>query len=119
MLPTPAKTPSKKAVDSSTAARALFPPTSSAGKKAKKHTGYSLDSFSDELAPKPAPIDIYTDSRDRVPTVDMSEDNPFYVNPAAKASEKPSTRSSKRQAAKRDTDVDESLTRDDGIYCVL
>ncbi|KAJ5808212.1 hypothetical protein N7474_009481 [Penicillium riverlandense] len=120
MLPTPIKTPSKKAVDDQSAARALFAPPMSTPKKSKKHTGFSLESFSEDLAPGQPAIQIYTDSRDRIPTMDPTEDNPFYAKPAMpNASEKQPTRTSKRRAAKRDPEVEGSLKRDDGIYCVF
>lgn len=120
MLPTPIKTPSKKAVDDHSAARALFAPPMSTLKRSKKHTGFSLGSFSEDLAPGQPAIQIYTDSRDRIPTMDPTEENPFYANPAMpKTSEKQPTRTSKRRAAKRDPEVEGSLNRDDGIYCVL
>ncbi|KAE8373388.1 hypothetical protein BDV26DRAFT_272211 [Aspergillus bertholletiae] len=114
MLPTPAKTPKKKAVgDVGNTARVLFPPPSGRTKKSKKYTGFSLDSF-DENAQGGSDIQIYTDSRDRIPEPDESEDNPFS---------KPTvpTRFSRRRAeqSKRDKEVDESVKRDDGMTYVF
>lgn len=118
MLPTPAKTPRKKPVgDVGTTARSLFPPSSSSGrKKTKKHTGFSLDSF-EESGPSGNQIQIYTDSRDRIPEVDQSEDNPFTKRPAPSM---PTTRSSRRRdGGKRDKEVDEAIDREDGMVYVL
>ncbi|GES58376.1 hypothetical protein ATEIFO6365_0004052700 [Aspergillus terreus] len=120
MLPTPAKTPRKKAVgDVGSTARTLFPPPSgsSSGRKKKKYTGFSLDSFNDNEAQGGSAIQIYTDSRDRIPEVSKSEENPFYAKPEPNAS----TRASKRrvQNAKRDKEVDDAIQREDGMVYVF
>ncbi len=114
MLPTPAKTPRKKVVDNGgSTARVLFP-TQSGQRKKKKQTGFSLDSFTDDPSQGDS-IQIYTDSRDRIPEVDASEENPFYQKPSA--STKP--RLSRRKAGSRDKEVDEALKREDGMVYVL
>lgn len=114
MLPTPAKTPRKKVVDNAgSTARVLFP-TQSGQKKKKKQTGFSLDSFTDDASQDDS-IQIYTDSRDRIPEVDASEENPFYQKTSA--STKP--RASRRKAGSRDKEVDEALKREDGMVYVL
>ncbi|KAL4873428.1 hypothetical protein BDV12DRAFT_159969 [Aspergillus spectabilis] len=114
MLPTPAKTPRKKPVDNvASTARVLFPPLSSQKKK-KKQTGFSLDSFTDDPSQGES-IQIYTDSRDRIPEVDQSEENPFYKKPTANTS----TRPSRRKTAGRDKEVDEALNREDGMVYVF
>lgn len=78
-LPTPAKTPSKKKVseDLSSTARTLFPTHSTM--RAKKSTPFSLESF--DTSEPSNDIQIYTDSRDRVPKPSAFE-TPF--NPAIK-----------------------------------
>ncbi|KAL4896931.1 hypothetical protein BDV59DRAFT_82011 [Aspergillus ambiguus] len=122
MLPTPAKTPRKKAVgDVSATARTLFPPpsgSSSGRKKTKKYTGFSLDSFNEGESQNGSAIQIYTDSRDRIPEVSKSEENPFYKNPETTGT---STRTSKRKGAglKRDDDVEEAVKREDGMVYVF
>ncbi|KAL2868307.1 uncharacterized protein BJX67DRAFT_53384 [Aspergillus lucknowensis] len=114
MLPTPAKTPRKKPVDNGgSAARALFP-TSHGQKKRKKQTGFSLDSFTDD-PPQGESIQIYTDSRDRIPEVDESEANPFYKKPSPKPNARPIT----RKTGGRDKEVDEALKREDGMVYVF
>lgn len=129
MLPTPAKTPKtpkKKAIgDFGSTARTLFRPTPNTGsnKKSKRSIGYSLESFEDDSNQSQANIEIYTDSRDRIPEVDESEDNPFYVKPSAvKASGKAAVQDPKGQTeevVKRDKDVEKALDREDGMYYVL
>ncbi|KAL3466623.1 hypothetical protein BJX64DRAFT_284187 [Aspergillus heterothallicus] len=114
MLPTPAKTPRKKTVDNAgSAARVLFDPVSGQKKK-KKQLGFSLDSFTDESSQGES-IQIYTDSRDRIPEVDESEANPFYKKPSTKTN----TRSTRRKTRGRDNEVDEALDREDGMVYVF
>ncbi|PYI34074.1 hypothetical protein BP00DRAFT_337403 [Aspergillus indologenus CBS 114.80] len=118
MLPTPAKTPRKKAVaDVGNTARVLFPPppSSSSRKKPKKHTGFSLDSFTEDFGQSGTEIKIYTDSRDRVPELDKSEGNPFYKKPSSNTG----TRTSRRKEMIRDKEVEESVRREDGMVYVF
>ncbi|KAL8963765.1 MAG: hypothetical protein Q9193_000012 [Seirophora villosa] len=94
MLPTPAKTPRKKdlrrTAELQSAARVLFPTrlekvedAMPSGKKrrGRRHVGFSLDSSGeeDDAANR---IQIFTDSKEKVPELDMSEENPFVDNPA-------------------------------------
>ncbi|KAK6850801.1 hypothetical protein PG987_000435 [Apiospora arundinis] len=107
MLPTPAKTPSdNKKRDAEieagvrAAARTLFHDevdilASSRKKRTKKYTGISLESFNAEEVDEP--IEIFTDSRDRVPQVDRSEENPFYGETSAPVAEPPKRRSPRRK----------------------
>lgn len=131
MLPTPAKTPKKKAVaDMGPTARTLFPP-SSRPKKSRKHTGFSLDSFNDDPAQNQTQIQIYTDSRDRIPEVDQSEENLFYKPKETKTAPTPANPPpvpSKRSKAveskqvkelKRDKEVDDAVKREDGMFYVF
>jgi hypothetical protein len=74
-LPTPAKTPSKRKLSSSdisSASRTLFPTQSSA--RPKKSTPLSLESFE---APASKTIQIYTDSRDKIPKPVTDMETPF------------------------------------------
>ncbi|KAI9368905.1 hypothetical protein BJX61DRAFT_521661 [Aspergillus egyptiacus] len=113
MLPTPAKTPRKKNVDNAgSIARTLFPP--SGQKKKKKQTGFSLDSFTDDTSQGDS-IQIYTDSRDRIPEVDESEDNPFYQKPSVSTKARPS----RRKTVGRDKEVGEALNREDGMVYIF
>ncbi|KAL4969732.1 uncharacterized protein BDV14DRAFT_165137 [Aspergillus stella-maris] len=113
MLPTPAKTPRKKQVDNAgSTARVLFPQP--ALKKKKKQTGFSLDSFNDDPSQGDS-IQIYTDSRDRIPEVDESEENPFYQKPPSNTN----SRTTRRKTRSRDKEVDEALKREDGMVYVF
>jgi hypothetical protein len=130
MLPTPSKTPRRQTEEQAVAgvksiARNLFPVSdsemlSSAKKrKAKKYTGLTMQSFTAENVEEP--IHIFTDSRDRVPEVDTSEENPFYAETAH-------IEPTKRRSMRRKTvtipgegrvDVAEAIKRDDGTVYVL
>ena len=138
MLPTPVKTPSKKAVpDANLAARVLFqnqpslvPEGTHRQKKmgkGKKHAAFSLESFNEGDEPETqGDLAIFTDSRDKIPQLDESEDNPFYVKPeSSKVSElktNTAVRSTKRRkveedgTTKRDKEVQEAIRRDDGMF---
>ena len=89
MLPTPAKTPRKKKVaDAGRVSRSLFTTRSSdtldsediLPKKGKKFSHFSLESFNSDLEERnnrPA-LEVYTDSRDRIPTKSKKMNNLFW-----------------------------------------
>lgn len=135
MLPTPVKTPRKKILPNvRAAARALFQeqpnaideimPTPKKNRKSKRHNGFSLESIAvgDETG---AGVTIFTDSRDNVPEVDLSEDNPFVDRPSEEIASavKCVTGISKRRKLgaerKKDLQVDEAIRRDEGMVYVL
>jgi hypothetical protein len=121
MLPTPVKTPRKKDLKNNlvSTARVLFPnrpetvdevmPTPR--KRARK--GMSLESFAEGQTEQPA-IQIYTDSRDKVPEVDQSTDNPFYAKGGSTRSSKKKEKESQDHKA-----VQSALERDEGMVYVL
>ncbi|KAL2755927.1 hypothetical protein ACRALDRAFT_2068163, partial [Sodiomyces alcalophilus JCM 7366] len=136
MLPTPVKTPKRPPTEAQAAsiqavARNLFPgdeattttssPSARKKRVPKKYTGISMDSFRAEQAEEP--IQIYTDSRDRVPEVDTSADNPFYGNNNNKTTRpEPRLRRSKRNVVvpgEGSQDIDEALEREDGMVFVF
>lgn len=127
-LITPAKTPQKAPTQTAPAisaiARNLFPVRGEEAvmpspKKHKARRTYGLDSF--EIA-EDAPIQIFTDSMDRVPEVDMSDENPFF-GVATRAESEISTRSSKRRKlnvpGEGERTVEELEQREDGLIYVL
>jgi hypothetical protein len=136
MLPTPVKTPRKKVVPNvSAAARALFQeqptatedimPTPKKSRKTKRHNGFSLESVAMEDEAGTSRVQIYTDSRDHVPQLDLSEENPFVNRPSEVAgpSAKRVTGTSKRRKLsaerKKDPQVEEAIKRDEGMVYVL
>lgn len=132
MLPTPAKTPKKRPTETASGitsiARNLFPvrPESvdevmpSPKKGRKKYSGFTLDSFSAEDEGTSS-IEIYTDSHERIPEVDMHPDNPFYG--AAHPPPEPTKRASKRRKinvpGEGEQTLEEANKRDDGLVYVL
>ncbi|KAI0002612.1 hypothetical protein F4779DRAFT_129272 [Xylariaceae sp. FL0662B] len=131
MLPTPAKTPRKQPDEKAQAsvravARNLFSSESaimpSPRKKAKKYSGLTLESFTAEEVENP--IEIFTDTRDRLPEVDSTNDNPFYGNqPASTAEPEPPKRRSKRKhvtiPGEGKQTIEEAIQREDGIVYVF
>lgn len=88
-LPTPAKTPSKKKVDCfSSTSRTLFPTDTMSPKKSAP---FSLESFEAPASGK-KDIQIYTDSRDRIPKASQFA-TPFAASlqPSSTASRAPQT----------------------------
>ena len=139
MLPTPAKTPRKKPVQPAAvqaAARVLFPSRPDTVEDAmpnprkrrnKRHVGFSLYSSveDDGDAGSENPIEIYTDSKDKVPELDPSEDNPFYDHHAqtVASSEPRKTKGSKKRKAEHSidasTEIEEAFNREEGMVYVL
>jgi hypothetical protein len=126
LLPTPMKTPRnrKSHTNFSSAARSLFPASNS--KSAKKPSGYSLGSFQEDLVDNHnSSIEIYTDSRDRVPVLNEDVDNPFLGNSEVTmpANTKNKTEAKRRERASRvatsDIDPKEAVKRDDGMLYTL
>lgn len=128
LLPTPNKTPKKRpseiAPGIASIARPLFRSETveevmpSPKKKGKRYKGFSLDSFEAEDG---QPIQIYTDSNDRVPEVDMSSDNPFYGSSGAVP--EPTKRASKRRKVtvpgEGEQNIERVERRADGLVYVL
>ncbi|KAI6082095.1 hypothetical protein F4821DRAFT_14143 [Hypoxylon rubiginosum] len=126
MLPTPAKTPQKEPDEKMKAnvravARNLFSNEAddmlTPKRKAKKYSGLTLDSFTAEEVNNP--IEIFTDSRDRVPVVDNADENPFYGDHAATPVQ---TRARGKQVSipgEGKQDMNEVLHREDGIVYVF
>jgi hypothetical protein len=136
MLPTPVKTPRKKAVPNvSAAARALFQekpdvndemmPTPKKNRKSRRYNGFSLERFSTVDGVKNGGVQVYTDSRDNVPELDMSEENPFVDHPSeeskpiVKRVDGASKRRRLRAAREKDPQVEEAIQNDEGMVYVL
>lgn len=132
MLPTPAKTPQKRAEaktsNITSIARNLFPvrhetveqAMPSPKRRGKKYKGFSLDGYGED---EDESIAIFTDSKERLPEADPSSDNPFY-GPEVITADAPSKRGSKRRrVAQRESNGAEEETqegeRKDGLVYVL
>ncbi|KAK3332075.1 hypothetical protein B0T19DRAFT_94038 [Cercophora scortea] len=128
MLITPAKTPQKPPTDQNKAkinsiARNLFNDDTEIMPSPKKTRAqkYTLDSFSaeDEVD---EPIEIFTDSHERIPVVDRSVENPFYGETSNAAPEPPKRRSKRHTVTipgEGRVTVDEAIRRDDGMLIVF
>ena len=140
MLPTPVKTPKKKVVTKANkAARALFQdntlnptdvvefePSLRRSRKSKRYNGFSLESFSAEDNGRRGQIQIYTDSRDKIPQADKTTSNPFIENKTdgeASTSRKVSGTSKRRKVSggkkNLDPQVEEAIEKDEGMVYVL
>ncbi|KAI1411134.1 hypothetical protein F5Y13DRAFT_166487 [Hypoxylon sp. FL1857] len=131
MLPTPAKTPQKRPDEKAKAkvnaiARNLFSETDSLPspkkRKIKKYSGITLESFTAEEVEEP--IEIFTDTRDRLPVADEDPQNPFYSNNPSTTSkrEQPMRRTRSKQVSipgEGKQSVDEAIHREDGIVYVF
>ncbi|KAL0934283.1 uncharacterized protein CTRU02_211082 [Colletotrichum truncatum] len=130
MLPTPAKTPKKAPTEKQTAhiravARNLFHSDDEAlaspkrKRASKKYSGNSLESFTAEETEEP--IEIFTDSQDRIPEADTSLENPFYGDSATIEREPPRRRSKRKVAIPGEASqaVDEAIQREDGMIYVF
>lgn len=139
MLPTPAKTPRKKPVQPAVvqaAARVLFPSRPDTVEEAmpdprkrrnRRHVGFSLYSSMEDNGDAGSEnlIEIYTDSKDKVPELDLSEDNPFYEQHAhtAMVAEPHKMKGSKKRKAEHIIDasaeIEEAFNREEGMVYVL
>jgi hypothetical protein len=136
MLPTPVKTPKKKVAPATNkTARVLFQdnstiadfePSPKRNRKSKRYNGYSLERFSAEDDQSRGQIQIYTDSRDRIPQVDGSQSNPFVdhgVNGETSTSRKIAGTSKRRRVSgeqkKVDPQVAAAIEDDEGMVYVL
>jgi len=125
VLPTPLKTPRKKQQLSKEALTA-----SSRGllhqrlaniedamptpKKVRRSRAYSLDPLGDSSQPLDK-IEVYQDSKERVPDADYDQDNPFLVAPGT--SRRRSTRPRAKSARERETE--DMVNNDEGVVYVL
>lgn len=96
--------------------------------RSKRHAVFSLRSLveeSDEEA-SPSKIEIYTDSRERVPSLDEGEDNPFvgprktYRGPRAVRKADRAKRNNSDARAEEETDrMEKAVENGEGLIYVL
>lgn len=87
----------------------------------RRNVGFSLDGSGED---DEGNIQIFTDSKEKVPELDLSEDNPFYENPLRGGSPRPPTRprvsSRKKAGGAIDTHKEmEAFKRGEGMLYVL
>ncbi|QDS75535.1 hypothetical protein FKW77_005356 [Venturia effusa] len=124
MFHTPAKTPRKRSVPQGAmngTARSLFPgrpatveeamPTPKKARK-KAFNPFAIAEDGQE-ASSSSKIDIYTDSKDRVPTLDEDEANPFLSRNAAKQSKR------RRNKVTTEEEMEEAVRNEEGLVYVF
>lgn len=126
MLPTPAKTPRKRALgDMSSTARVLFPqrpatideamPSPRKARKIKSLcTLEGLSAHTDDDSNK---IAIFTDSKDRIPTPGAIDENPFIIKKGkGRAKAAPPT---SRKLDQRSAKLNQAVARDEGMVYIF
>jgi hypothetical protein len=125
MLPTPSETPRKRPLQTEASlkstARVLFParpatiddvvPTPRKSRKIKHM--FTLESFANASEEPAEKIEIYTDSKERIPEVDNEDDNPF-ITKKGKAKAKATPQKSKRIDARAEQ-MKQATNRDEGM----
>lgn len=118
---TPAKTPRKREISKdvlSSTSKLMFQerlarvedamPTP---KKSRRSKMFSLDNGHEESDK----IEVYTDSKERIPTADPDEDNPFLDKPGTK----PRQSNAAKKRSPRGARLEEAARNDEGIVYVL
>lgn len=135
MLPTPAKTPRKKdlrrTAELQSAARVLFPGRlekvedampNIKKRRGRRNVGFSLDSSGEDEDAAGNGIPIFTDSKEKVPELDTSEENPFIdkpTGPAPPASGKGIGRRGRSAAVSTNRHIEDVFNREEGMVYVL
>lgn len=82
-------------------------------KRARKHVGFSLQSFEEDNIGNS--IEIYTDSKDKLPELDTSADNPFYVT----RSKNGGAKKKRSREVETNKNIQKILEQDEGMVYVL
>lgn len=131
LLPTPSKTPRKRALHSEgtlgPTARVLFAdrpatvdeamPTPRKIRKTKNV--YTLDSFNEQMETANDKIEIFTDSKERIPTRDDEEDNPFITKKGKGKAKAKTTPQRTRKLNEQEAKMQEAAERDEGMIYIL
>ena len=96
-------------------------------RRSKRHVGFSLYGSMEDHGDMGSEnqIEIYTDSKDKIPELDPSEDNPFYDQQPQTigfAEPQKKNRSKKRKAEHSidaSTEIEEAFNREEGMVYVL
>jgi hypothetical protein len=121
---TPAKTPRKRQISKEvlgSTSKLMFQPRLArvedampTPKKSRRSKLFSLD-LDDDARENADKIEVYTDSKERIPTVDPDEDNPFLDKPGAK----PRQSNVAKKRSPRGARMEEAAKNDEGIVYVL
>ncbi|KAL9092591.1 MAG: hypothetical protein Q9165_004395 [Trypethelium subeluteriae] len=133
-LPTPSKTPRKKHGPSqaafSSTSRVLFSnrpatieetmPTPKKGKHARKSSAFGLDgSMDDQDLDTSDSIEIYTDSKERMPVKDQDTDNPFVNHGEQPQPKNKGSGKRRRGQSSSDRRMDEAVENGEGMIYVF
>ncbi|KAL8843303.1 MAG: hypothetical protein Q9170_000161 [Blastenia crenularia] len=133
MLPTPAKTPRKKdrkIAELQSTARVLFPSRlekvedampNKRDRNGRKNVGFSLDSPGEDEDPATR-IPIFTDSKEKIPELDMSEDNPFVDKIETKrhpAAHRTNGHRGKKAPVRASSYIEDEFNREEGMVYVF
>ena len=77
-----------------------------------------MDPF-DDLEPQADKIEVYEDSKERVPTADYDEDNPFLAQPGPQKSKTSSRSTRTRPKSGREKKIETAVRNDEGVSYVL
>jgi hypothetical protein len=130
MLPTPSKTPRKRALKTeeslSSTARVLFPnrpttvddamPTPRKGRKGNQNV--FLQSF-EQVEEETETIQIFTDSKDRIPTASEDEENPFVSKRGRGKGKAKAKSAAKRKVDEETAKMEEAVARGEGMVYLL
>lgn len=127
MLPTPSKTPRKRRIeDVSSTARVLFPsrpatidevvPTPRKSRKTKNL--FTLESFAEHADDNVESIQIYTDSKERVPTPGVEDENPFLTR-KGKGKAKAAVPKPRKAVDAKTQKMNEAVDRDEGMVYIF
>lgn len=83
----------------------------------KKYSGLTLESFTAE--PAEESIEIFTDSKERIPEVDTNAENPFYGEAVPEPTKRRSKRRNVSVPGEKAQTVDDLSERQDGMVYVL
>ena len=97
-------------------------PSPRKSRKNKKHSAFTLQSFVEEAEDEgsSSKIEIYTDSKERVPDLDEDEDNPFVTskkNGKARSNGVPELK--RRKVDERTARMEEAARNEEGMIYVL
>jgi hypothetical protein len=87
-------------------------------KKNRRNKAFSLDPF-DEMEMQAETIEVYEDSKERIPTADYDEDNPFLVKPGPQKAKGPTRSTRARQKSEREKQMEAASRNDEGVVYVL
>lgn len=83
--------------------------------------GFSLDSSGEDQESTSA-IQIFTDSKDKLPELDLGEDNPFIEKPETTIPPEPTKTSARRRRkgqVKSNPQIEEAFNHEEGMVYVL